>query len=139
MVLKILQANLIFCVVFATLASQTVLVEKLKVSKKLAETSPVFTKPPEEWKNAFEMESEDCATAGDRTECQAFYSTARNRSVLWARYDRGFTRENSYCFQVPGLCDSEIWHFLAARRAFVTCFGRVTIDLAGICNENSKS
>ena len=34
---------------------------------------------------------------------------------------------------VPGLCDSEIWHFLAARRAFVTCFRRVTIDLAGIC------
>ena len=34
---------------------------------------------------------------------------------------------------VPGLCDSKIWHFLVARRAFVTCFRRVTIDLAGIC------
>ena len=34
MVLKILQANLMFYVVFATLASQTVLVEKLKVFKK---------------------------------------------------------------------------------------------------------
>ena len=28
---------------------------------------------------------------------------------------------------------AEIWHFLVARRAFVTCFRRVTIDLAGIC------
>ena len=34
MVPKILQANLIFYVVFATLASQTVLAEKLKVFKK---------------------------------------------------------------------------------------------------------
>ena len=34
---------------------------------------------------------------------------------------------------LPGLCDSEIRHFLVARRAFVTCFRRVTIDLAGIC------
>ena len=38
---KILQANLIFYVVFATLASQTVLAEKLKVFKKLAETPAV--------------------------------------------------------------------------------------------------
>ena len=38
-------------------------------------------------------------------------------------------------FPVPGLCDSEIWHFLVARRAFVTCFRRVTIDVAGICKE----
>ena len=38
---KILQANLIFYVVFATLASQTVLAEKLKVFKKLAEMPAV--------------------------------------------------------------------------------------------------
>ena len=41
MVPKILQANLIFYVVFATLASQTVLAEKLKVFKKFAETPAV--------------------------------------------------------------------------------------------------
>ena len=34
---------------------------------------------------------------------------------------------------VPGLCDSEIWRFTVARRPFVTCFRRVTVDLAGIC------
>ena len=42
-------------------------------------------------------------------------------------------RGNRTVSTVPGLCDSEIWHFLVARRAFVTCFRRVTIDLAGIC------
>ena len=42
-------------------------------------------------------------------------------------------RGNRTLSTVPGLCDSEIWHFLVARRAFVTCFRRVTIDLAGIC------
>ena len=54
MVPKILQANLIFYVVFATLASQTVLAEKLKVFKKARRdaSSPVLTKPPGEWKNA---------------------------------------------------------------------------------------
>ena len=42
-------------------------------------------------------------------------------------------RGNRTVSTVPGLCDSEISHFLVARRAFVTCFRRVTIDLAGIC------
>ena len=42
-------------------------------------------------------------------------------------------RGNRTVSTAPGLCDSEIWHFLVARRAFVTCFRRVTIDLAGIC------
>ena len=42
-------------------------------------------------------------------------------------------RGNRTVSTVPGLCDSDIWHFLVARRAFVTCFRRVTIDLAGIC------
>ena len=54
MVPKILQANLIFYVVFATLASQTVLAEKLKVFKKARRdaSSPVLTKPPGEWEEA---------------------------------------------------------------------------------------
>ena len=30
-------------------------------------------------------------------------------------------RGNRTVSTVPGLCDSEIWHFLVARRAFVTC------------------
>ena len=44
-------ANLIFYVVFATLASQTVLAEKLKVFKKARRdaSSPFLTKPPGEW------------------------------------------------------------------------------------------
>ena len=55
MVPKILQASLIFYVVFATLASQTVLAEKLKVFKKLAETPAVrfLTKPPGEWEECY--------------------------------------------------------------------------------------
>ena len=38
---SLLQANLIFYIVFATLASQTVLAEKLKVFKMLAKTPAV--------------------------------------------------------------------------------------------------
>ena len=55
MVPKILQANLIFHVVFATLASQTVLAEKLKVFKKARRdaSSPVLTKPPGEWEECY--------------------------------------------------------------------------------------
>ena len=55
MVPKILQANLIFYVVFATLASQTVLAEKLKVFKKACRdaSSPVLTKPPGEWEECY--------------------------------------------------------------------------------------
>ena len=55
MVPKILQANLIFYVVFATLASQTVLAEKLKVFKKARRdaSSPVLTKPPGEWEECY--------------------------------------------------------------------------------------
>ena len=55
MVPKILQANLIFYVVFATLASQTVLAEKLKLFKKARRdaSSPVLTKPPGEWEECF--------------------------------------------------------------------------------------
>ena len=50
MVPKILQANLIFYVVFATLASQTVLAEKLKVFKKARRdaSSPFLTKNHQE-------------------------------------------------------------------------------------------
>ena len=55
MVLKILQANLIFYVVFATLASQTALAEKLKVFKKARRdaNSPVLAKPPGEWEECY--------------------------------------------------------------------------------------
>ena len=58
MVPKILQANLIFYVVFATLASQTVLAEKLKVFKKARRdaSSPVLAalaKPPGEWEECY--------------------------------------------------------------------------------------
>ena len=55
MVPKILQANLIFYVVFATLASQTVLAEKLKVFKNARRdaSSPVLTKPPGEWEECY--------------------------------------------------------------------------------------
>ena len=59
MVPKILQANLIFYVVFATLASQTVLAEKLKVLAKVFKkarrdaSSPVLTKPPGEWEECY--------------------------------------------------------------------------------------
>ena len=55
MVLKILQANLIFYVVFATLASQMVLAEKLKVFKKARRdaSSTALTKPPEEWEDCY--------------------------------------------------------------------------------------
>ena len=55
MVPKILQASLIFYVVFATLASQTVLAEKLKVFKKARRdaSSPVLTKPPGEWEECY--------------------------------------------------------------------------------------
>ena len=55
MVPKILQANLMFYVVFATLASQTVLVEKLKVFKKARRyaSSPVLTKPLGEWEECY--------------------------------------------------------------------------------------
>jgi len=53
MVPKILQANLIFYVVFATLASQTVLAEKLKVFKSRDASSPVLTKPPGEWEECY--------------------------------------------------------------------------------------
>ena len=54
MVPKILQANVIFYVVFATLASQTVLAEKLKVFKKARRdaSSPVSAKPPGEWEES---------------------------------------------------------------------------------------
>ena len=55
MVPKILQANLIFYVVFATLASQTVLAEKLKVFKNARRdaSSPVLTKPPREQEECY--------------------------------------------------------------------------------------
>ena len=51
---KILQANLIVYVVFATLASQTVLAEKLKAFKKACRdaSSPVLTHHQESGKNA---------------------------------------------------------------------------------------
>ena len=103
MVPKILQANLIFYVVFATLASQTVLAEKLKVFKKARRdaSSPVLTKPPGEWEVLFLMENAHCATAGD---------TEQNGAK----------------------------HFTVARRAIVTCFGRVMIVFAGICKGKLK-
>ena len=55
MVPKILQADRMFYVVFATLASQTVLAEKLKVFKKARRdaSSPVFQKPPGEWEECY--------------------------------------------------------------------------------------
>ena len=70
MVLKILQANLIFYVVFATLASQTVLAEKLKVFKKARRdaSSPVSTKPPESGKNAISKWKMRTAPQRHRTE-----------------------------------------------------------------------
>ena len=88
MVPKILQANLIFYVVFATLASQTVLAEKLKVVKKTRRdaSSPVLTKPLGEWEECyFFLENAHCATVGDTEQNGAKHFIARRAIVTCFR------------------------------------------------------
>ena len=104
MVPKILQANLIFHVVFATLASQTVLAEKLKVFKKARRdaSSPFFNKTTRRvGRMRFLMENAHCATAGDTEQNGAKHFTVARRAIVTcfrARYDSfslAFARENS--------------------------------------------
>ena len=113
MVPKILQANLIFYVVFATLASQTVLAEKLKVFKKARRdaSSPVLTKPPGEWGECyllFLMENAHCATAGDTEQNGAKHFTVARRAIV--------TCFRRVMIVFAGICKGKL--------KIVTCFAR---------------
>ena len=84
MVPKILQANLIFYVVFATLASQTVLAEKLKVFKKARRdaSSPVQTKLPGEWKECYFNGKMRTAPQRDTEQNGAKHFTVARRAIV---------------------------------------------------------
>ena len=101
MVPKILQANLIFYVVFATLASHGACREAESVQKSSPRRQQSGFNTRRVGRIAFLMENAHCATAGD---------TEQNGAK----------------------------HFTVARRAIVTCFGRVMIVFAGICKGKLK-
>ena len=111
MVPKILQANLIFYVVFATLASQTVLAEKLKVFKKARRdaSSPVFNKTARRvGRMLFLMENAHCATAGDTEQNGAKHFTVARGAIV--------TCFRRVMIVFAGICKGKL--------KIVTCFAR---------------
>ena len=99
-----------FYVVFATLASQTVLAEKLKVFKNARRdaSSPVLTKPPGVGRMLFLMENAHCATAGDTEQNGAKHFTVARRAIV--------TCCRRVMIVFAGICKGKL--------KIVTCFAR---------------